>query len=125
MTTKKTTTTVETRRRATQRLANGATFETLTHEERAALQGDTRKTTKVQRARTTASANAIAATLIPSGPRVGRPSLFTDKSTGITFRCSATLRKRLEDRARSLGCSLSDAVAVVLERGLAVADANQ
>ena len=79
-------------------------------------------TTKAQRARTSAASRAIAATLIPTGPRVGRPSLFTDKSTGITFRCSAALRARLESRAASLRCSLSDAVAVVLERGLAVAD---
>ena len=48
------------------------------------------------------------------------PSGFVDadQKCRLKIRCPASLRDKLERRARELGVPLSDAVAVILERGL-------
>jgi hypothetical protein len=53
--------------------------------------------------------------------RMGRPSLVAGKGARLTVRCPDALRAKLEARADAMGVSLSDAVAVVLQRGLDVA----
>ena len=59
------------------------------------------------------------------GARLGRPSTIRGKSASLTFRLTPALRSRLEARATTLGVSLSDAIAMVLDTGLAtLADGN-
>jgi len=50
---------------------------------------------------------------------LGRPSAIRGKSASVTFRLTPALRGRLEARAKDLGVSLSDTIAMVLDAGLA------
>jgi len=56
----------------------------------------------------------------PAATRMGRPAHIRGKSATMTIRLTPQLRARLEERAVEQRLTLSDAAAILLERGLAV-----